>query len=179
MSPPGRPKGEYRSAQREGTSTKRTARYGATPRSDAERTWRLLVELVMATRGDWRRKVAAATGLPFSRVRALWRLERGARTPGELADDMGTDAPAATMLINALEERGLVKRTQHPTDRRAKHVSLTAAGRRMVDVVEKITDQPPATLECLPTEELERLRKTLDKLVGDTNENVRQRLPPG
>jgi len=144
---------------------KRTARYGATPRSDAERTWRLMVELVMETRGEWRRKVSDATGLPFSRVRALWRLERGPRTLSELADDMGTDAPAATVLINALEERGLVKRTPHPTDRRAKLVSLTAGGRRMVDIVEKITDQPPEALESLPTEELKRLRRTLEKLL--------------
>ena len=143
---------------------KRTAGDRATPRSDAERTWRLMVELVMETRGDWRRKVTEATGLPFSRVRALWRLERGARTLRELADDMATDAPAATVLINALEERGLVKRTQHPTDRRAKQVSLTAAGRRMVDTVERIPDRPPDALEGLPVAELERLRKTLEKL---------------
>ena len=118
----------------------------------------------METRGEWRRKVSDATGLPFSRVRALWRLERGPRTLSELADDMGTDAPAATVLINALEERGLVKRTPHPTDRRAKLVSLSAGGRRMVDIVEKITDQPPEALESLPTEELKRLRRTLEKL---------------
>jgi len=144
---------------------RKTARYGAVPRSDAEKTWRLLVELVMETRSEWRRKVAAATGLPFSRVRALWRLERGPSTLSELAQDMGTDAPATTVLINALEQRGLVKRSPHPTDRRAKEVSLTAAGRRMVRVVETITDRPPAALEGLPASELERLRSTLEKLV--------------
>jgi|KBSSwiStaDraftv2_1062776.scaffolds.fasta_scaffold1708628_1 DNA-binding MarR family transcriptional regulator len=144
---------------------RKTARYGAAPRSDAEKTWRLLVELVMETRSEWRRKVAAATGLPFSRVRALWRLERGPSTLSELAQDMGTDAPATTVLINALEQRGLVKRSPHPTDRRAKEVSLTAAGRRMVRVVETITDRPPAALEGLPASELERLRSTLEKLV--------------
>jgi len=145
---------------------KTSARYGATPRSDAERTWRLLVELVMETRGEWRRQVAEATGLPFSRVRALWRLERGARTLRELADDMGIDAPASTVLINGLEARGLVKRAQHATDRRAKQVSLTAAGRRMLNVVEKITDEPPDALACLPTDELARLRRTLEKLTA-------------
>jgi DNA-binding MarR family transcriptional regulator len=82
----------------------------------------------------------------------------------ELADDMGIDAPASTVLINGLEERGLVKRAQHATDRRAKQVSLTAAGRRMLDTVEKITDRPPGALARLPTEELERLRRTLQKL---------------
>ena len=143
----------------------KTTRYGATPRSDAEKAWRLLVELVMETRSEWRRKVAAATGLPFSRVRALWRLERGPSTLAELAHDMGTDAPATTVLINALEQRGLVKRSPHPTDRRAKQVSLTAAGRRMLRIVETITDQPPAAVESLPSPELERLRKTLEKLV--------------
>jgi DNA-binding MarR family transcriptional regulator len=143
----------------------RAARYGATPRSDAEKAWRLLVELVMETRGEWRRKVGDATGLPFSRVRALWRLERGARTLAELAEDMGTDAPATTVLINALESRGLVRRTPHPTDRRAKHVSLTAAGRRMLGVVAQITDQPPLLLERLPRDEVAQLRRTLQKLV--------------
>ena len=144
---------------------KRTSRYGAVPRSEAEKTWRLLVELVMETRGEWRRKVAEETGLPFSRVRALWRLERGPRTLAELAHDMGTDAPATTVLINALEERGLVKRAPHPTDRRAKQVSLTSAGRRVLRVVEKITDRPPAAFALLSKEELERLRGTLARLL--------------
>jgi DNA-binding MarR family transcriptional regulator len=124
-----------------------------------------MVELVMETRGEWRRLVAEATGLPFSRVRALWRLERGPRMLIELADDMGTDAPAATVLINSLEERGLVKRTQHPTDRRAKQVSLTPAGRRMLETVEGVIDKPPDALENLPAAELASLRKTLRKLV--------------
>ncbi|HTI47589.1 MAG TPA: MarR family transcriptional regulator [Casimicrobiaceae bacterium] len=144
---------------------KRTARYGAPPRSGAERTWRLLVELVMETRGEWRRQVAEATGLPFSRVRALWRLERGPRTLAELAHDLGTDAPATTVLVNALEQRGLVTRVAHPTDKRAKQVSLTAAGRRVLAVVEKITDRPPAAFERLTEEEVERLRRTLQKLL--------------
>ncbi len=145
---------------------RRTARYGAAGGLEAERAWRLLVELVMETRGEWRRKVSEATGLPFSRARALWRLERGPRSLTELAQDMGTDAPAATVLINALESRGLVKREAHPTDRRAKLVSLTAAGRRVLAVVATITDQPPPALTGLPQGELAALRRTLEKLVS-------------
>lgn len=127
--------------------------------------WRLLVELVMDTRVEWRRKVAEATGLPFSRARALWRLEHGPMTLAEIAQDLGTDAPAATVLINALESRGLVKRAPHPSDRRAKQVSLTPAGRRTLAIVERITDAPPASLERLPKAELAALRKTLEKIV--------------
>jgi DNA-binding MarR family transcriptional regulator len=141
------------------------AKHRAPKRSDSEQTWRLLVELVMETRSEWRRKVVEATGLPFSRARALWRLERGPLTLAELAHDLGTDAPAATVLINALEARGLVKRNAHPTDRRAKQVSLTAAGRRMLAAIETITDEPPPALQGLPPTELAGLRRTLHKLV--------------
>jgi len=143
---------------------KATGRLDATRLSEAEATWRLLVEVVMDTRGEWRRQVSDATGLPFSRIRALWRLERGPRTLAELANEMGTDAPATTVLVDALEDRGLVKRTPHPTDRRAKQVSITAAGRRVVDVVERIDDPPPAPFTALPTAELRRLRKALQSI---------------
>ena len=142
-----------------------TSRYGRAGQSEAERAWRLLVELVMETRGEWRRKVAEATGLPFSRARALWRLERGPRSLGELAQDMGTDAPAATVLINTLEARGLVRREPHPTDRRTKQVSLTPAGRRMLTVIAGLTEEPPPALAALPKKELAALWRTLEKLV--------------
>lgn len=142
----------------------RPTRHGEVPRSAAEDAWRLLVGLVRESRPEWRRKVVEATGLPFSRVRALWRLAGGPRTLVELAGDIGADAPATTVVVNALEERGLVKRAPHPTDRRAKQVSLTAAGRRMLAVVDAIPDPPPAALERLPAHELQRLRATLDKL---------------
>lgn len=144
---------------------KGAARRAAPTRPAAERTWRLIVELVMESRGAWRRKVTEATDLPFSRVRALWRLERGPRTLRELAEDMGTDAPATTVIVDALEARGLVKRAPHPGDRRAKDVSLTAAGRRMLHLVDDLADPPPAALSALPRDELERLWQTLRKIV--------------
>jgi DNA-binding MarR family transcriptional regulator len=140
-----------------------TGRLDTARLSEAERTWRLLVERVMETRGEWRRKVVEATGLPFSRVRALWRLEHGPRTLAELAQQMGADAPATTVLVDALEERGLVRRAPHPTDRRAKQVSITAAGRRIVDMVERIGDPPPAGFERLSAIELRRLRAALEE----------------
>ena len=41
------------------------------------------------------------------------------------------DAPAATVAVNDLEDRGLVVRETDPTNRRCKVVSLTDAGRDM------------------------------------------------
>jgi DNA-binding MarR family transcriptional regulator len=135
-----------------------------TAQQDAERAWQILVSLVMESRGDWRRKVTEATGLPFSRVRALKRLRDRDRTLGELALEMGTDAPAATVIINDLEKRGLVERRPHPEDRRIKLVSMTAEGRKIIALVRRITDTPPAVLGSLPEQTLAQLRQIVEGL---------------
>jgi DNA-binding MarR family transcriptional regulator len=96
--------------------------------SERDRAWQCLVALVMDGRWDWRRKMSEAAGLPFSRVRALDRLRRGPLTLRALAEVIGTDPPATTVLVNDLEARGLVVRETHPEDKRAKVVSLTARG---------------------------------------------------
>lgn len=132
---------------------------------DAERAWNLLVALVMDTRGDWRRKVIEATGLPFSRARALWRLEPGARTLAELAYELSVDAPAATMIVNDLETRGLVTRTPHPESRRTKLVALTPSGRQVLAAVDRIADRPPPALAQLPAKDLAELRRIVENLV--------------
>jgi len=136
---------------------------------DAERVWALLVDLVMATRGDWRRQVTEATGLAFSRARALWRLEEQPRTLSELAASMSIDAPAATVIINDLERRGLVQRHEIPENRRAKRVSLTAAGRKLLAVVDAIGDPPPDAIATLPASQLAQLRRRLE--AGATKKN--------
>ena len=112
----------------------------------ADRVWRDIVALVMNTRGDWRRAVIEATGMPFSRVRALARLERQSLSLRELAHAMACDAPAATVAVNDLEQRGLVERRPHPDDRRAKLAVITPAGRRMMAVVAKVHDAAPPQL---------------------------------
>lgn len=134
------------------------------PDDDARHAWQIVVTLVMESRGDWRRKVSEATGMPFSRYRALKRLRAEPRTLRDLAEQMGTDAPATTVLVDDLEARGLVKRQPHPADRRAKLVSLTAAGRRQLAVAKQIIDQPPEALLALSAKDLALLRRVLEKL---------------
>jgi len=132
--------------------------------SDADRAWHVIVSLVMDSRGDWRRKVVLATGLPFSRTRALRRLAQGPLTLRALAESMTIDAPAATLAVDDLEERGLVRREPHPDDRRAKMVTLTAEGRRLVAIERKITDAAPAALAALPPKDAAILRRILEPL---------------
>jgi DNA-binding MarR family transcriptional regulator len=137
-----------------------------TAQRDAERVWQILVALVMESRGDWRRKASEATGVPFSRVRALRRLKDQDLSLRDLAAEMGTDAPAATVIVNDLEERGLVERRPHPDNRRSKLVSLTAEGRKRIAALRKISDAPPPELAGLPEQDLAQLRQLLERAGG-------------
>jgi len=132
--------------------------------SEADRIWQVLVNLVMDSRGDWRRKVTEITGMPFSRWRALKRLLDAPLTLSELAEKMNTDAPATTVAVNDLERRGLVERGPHPENTRAKLVWITSAGRRVMESTRSIADHAPSALAELPAADLAELERILDSL---------------
>lgn len=132
---------------------------------EADAIWQLMVGLVWETRGEWRRKVSQATGLPFSRARILWRLLDAPMTLRQIADETGSDAPATTVAVNDLEERGLVARHPHPENRRAKLVSLTHAGRQMVELVQStVRDDAPPAFQHLSKTDLAHLRRILERI---------------
>src|SRR6202521_5398394 len=69
---------------------------------------------------------------------ALSALERHqAMTPGELADYEKVQPPSMTRVIAVLEERGLVRRAAHPTDRRQVILTVTQQGRDLVQLVRR------------------------------------------
>jgi DNA-binding MarR family transcriptional regulator len=69
------------------------------------------------------------TGLTVSRAHLLWVLAgTGPSTQQALAGAMQVSARNITGLVDALEGFGYVKRSPHPTDRRATIVSLTETG---------------------------------------------------
>jgi DNA-binding MarR family transcriptional regulator len=57
--------------------------------------------------------------------------QAGARTPQELAAYTGTDASTITRRVDQLEERGLLRRTPNPCDRRSIYLELTDEGRTL------------------------------------------------
>jgi DNA-binding MarR family transcriptional regulator len=72
-------------------------------------------------------------GLSDTQLAALAALERhGAMTPGELAEHEKVQPPSMTRVIAALEESGLVIRGAHATDRRQVVLTVTQAGREVV-----------------------------------------------
>jgi DNA-binding MarR family transcriptional regulator len=133
----------------------------------ADEVWRTMAAVVFDNRDAWKRDVIDTTGLPFSRVRVLRRLAKRAMTATEIAEAATMDAPATSVAVNDLEDRGLVVRTAHPTNRRCKVISLTDAGRRVVATIEGIDDPAPEPFTALSVSELETLRTILAKLTGN------------
>ena len=76
-------------------------------------------------------------------------------------------APAATVAVNDLERRGLVTRCEHPDDRRAKLVSLTAAGRATLRAGKSVPDHAPGPLAALSRAEVQTLAKIFGEPKAD------------
>jgi DNA-binding MarR family transcriptional regulator len=111
------------------------------------------------------RHVAHELGTTPSQVVALRELSEPI-TARELADRMSCEASNATFILDRLEEQGLIKRHPHPTDRRAKQVVLTAAGRRSRAAALTLLDaQSPLT--GLSAGQQDALRELLRTLVAD------------
>lgn len=130
----------------------------------ADEVWRAIAAAVIDNRDSWRRAVIEQTGLPFSRIRILRRLARKPMTVKQVAHAATIDAPAATVAVNDLEERGLVLRETDPTNRRCKVVSLTDAGREMVRAIDAVDNPAPHALAALDDAQLKELKAIVDQL---------------
>jgi DNA-binding MarR family transcriptional regulator len=130
----------------------------------ADEVWRAMAAAVIDNRDSWKRAVIDETGLPFSRIRILRRLARRPMTVKQVAEAATIDAPAATVAVNDLQDRGLVVRETDPTNRRCKVVSLTDAGRETVQVIDGIDDPAPDALASLDDAQLKALKAIIDNL---------------
>jgi DNA-binding MarR family transcriptional regulator len=80
--------------------------------------------------------------LTFSQLSALTSLQlAGALTPRELADVERVQPPTMTKIVGKLEDRGLVARTPHPTDRRQVILAATEQGRQVYAQFEQVRDE--------------------------------------
>ena len=79
--------------------------------------------------------------LSDTQLAALAALEKhSAMTPGELAEHEKVQPPSMTRVIVALEERGLIQRMPHPTDRRQVVLTATDHGRDVVRQVRQLRE---------------------------------------
>ncbi|WP_158886889.1 MarR family winged helix-turn-helix transcriptional regulator [Amycolatopsis anabasis] len=129
----------------------------------AARVWLRMREVVLEQH-DRRKEVADTLGMSFIRTKALRRIARGPLTMRELTDELVTDRPYTTVIVDDLERRGLVTRTEHPEDRRRKIVAVTPAGAAAAERANRVLAQPPDPLRTLDPADLAALHEILGKL---------------
>ena len=77
------------------------------------------------------------------------------------------DRTTMVALIDDLENRGLVVRTESPQDRRVNNLALTAKGTEILDQAwKKILESEEIGLQSLSTSEKQSLIKILEKITG-------------
>ncbi len=91
-----------------------------------------LAQLSFAVQGTLGR-IAAAHDLSIVQARLLGILRDRSPTIMELARFLQLDKSSVTGLVDRAQERGLVERSASPFDRRSVQVTLTTAGRKLVD----------------------------------------------
>ncbi|MET8213590.1 MarR family transcriptional regulator [Streptomyces sp. NPDC005373] len=133
------------------------------PHAIAERELCGLVNGLARQIADHVRERAVTLGLTAAQATAL-REMTGPMTMRELAERMSCEPSNATFVIDKLEKQGLVERRPHPTDRRAKHLVLTAAGsasrERLLELL--LQDSP---LAGLSSEQQRALQSLLEQAI--------------
>ena len=99
----------------------------------------------------------------------------GPLTMRELATALGTDASYTTLVVDDLENRGLVVRAARTGDRRVKQVVITAGGRREARRAERMLASPPAPVQALPDADLAALERIVAHLAQVSDDDGGQR----
>ena len=132
----------------------------------AGRVWAAMRALVEGQPTKQRLRDTLDLGRGSGRVKSLIWLTEGPLSLSGLAEAVGVDAPYATLIVDSLEERGLVERQPDPADRRRKLVTLTPAGRDAVAEVLRIQLEPPPGFCSLSAAELDTLEKLVWRIMA-------------
>ena len=137
---------------------RRQPQTGATARSLA---------VVASLAGRWVERVLGAgePALTVAQYLALRAISAGDVTGTELARRAAVSGPAASQLVGALADAGLVDRRADPLDRRRYGLRLTRAGVRTLRSAEaRLSDELGTLLTDLPRPEIDALARVLPQL---------------
>ncbi|MET8278647.1 MarR family transcriptional regulator [Micromonospora sp. NPDC005174] len=112
------------------------------------------------------RRARPVGDLTVTQVSALTSLRlAGGMTPRELAEVERVQPPTMTKIVAKLEDRGLVRRTPHPTDGRQVILAATEGGQAVLDQFERARDEWLAhRLAALDEDERETLHRAAEIL---------------
>jgi DNA-binding MarR family transcriptional regulator len=134
----------------------------------AVRVWAVMRDLTARYPSTAELRAALDVGRGSGRVKAVLRLAAGPLSLSELADAVSVDAPYATLIVDSLEERGLVERRPDPADRRRKLVALTEHGKAATERVIAIEHEPPPGFAVLTAAELDVLGQLLSRVAASS-----------
>jgi DNA-binding MarR family transcriptional regulator len=132
----------------------------------AARVWTVMRDLAAHYPPPDLLRGALNLGRGTGRVKALLQLAGGPLSVSGLAEAVSVDAPYATLIVDTLEERGLVERRSDPDDRRRKLVELTPAGQEAIGRVERILREPPEGFADLSPRELDVLEDLVTRITA-------------
>ena len=109
-----------------------STRVAATP--DAATVADATMAFVLAFDAWMRRAAVTSAGESVPRLRLLNELHcNGPQKMADLADRLGVTPRNVTALVDALETEGLVRRADHPTDRRVRMIEITGGKETVVE----------------------------------------------
>lgn len=124
---------------------------------------RRMAHLTSALR-HWQGSAFAELGLTPAAARALHELDPDHPLPArDLAERLGCDRSNVTVLVDKLEQAGLVERRTDPADRRQKTLVVTGEGRDVRDQVTGVMSDS-RLLSGLTDRELSTLRDLVWKM---------------
>ena len=103
------------------------------------------------------------TPVQYGILACLWNND--AQAPGQIAASLNLDSSTITGILDRMENKGLLKRTPDPNDRRALKVVLTATGRALQEPIDKtIQKANEEVMAGLSAEEQDTLIALLSRL---------------
>ena len=115
-----------------------------------------------------------AAGLSVPQFRTLVFIDRAEGTSlGEVAEHLGLTPPSACKLVDGLQGKGLVTRTQCPEDRRRVTIEITPEGKRsLADARRETKSSLTAVLAALDAVERAGITKSMKLLRGVFTDGV-------
>lgn len=123
-----------------------------------------LMALVMDNKSLAQALLQDATDMPWSRYRALHRLEDRPLPQRVLAQEMRVDAPAVSVIVNDLVARGYADRIISPDDGRVKLVHITDDGEQLMEQLRDLPGVVPAPVAGLTAADRRELARLIDKM---------------
>jgi DNA-binding MarR family transcriptional regulator len=115
----------------------------------------------------------AGSELRVPHLHVMANMRRGGVRLTELAAAAGMTRPSMLELVDELEDLGLVERRSDPSDRRAKLIVLTPAGRRAIRTGRALIDRVEADYaRRLGPERFEAMCQALQDLLDDLSGEV-------